>query len=57
MGQTVGPVAYGFGIQNAGKIPTLLTSAVVMVGLGIGCARLLRQTRPADAAARPDVQP
>jgi predicted MFS family arabinose efflux permease len=56
MGQTVGPIAYGFGIFHAGKIPTLLASAVIMVALGIACARLLRQTRPADAAVRPDVQ-
>ena len=48
MGQTVGPIAYGFGIQNVGKIPTLLTSAVVMVALGLACARLLRQRRPAE---------
>jgi predicted MFS family arabinose efflux permease len=52
MGQTVGPISYGFGIQNVGKVPTLLTSAVVMVVLGMACARLLRQTRPADAGAR-----
>jgi predicted MFS family arabinose efflux permease len=51
MGQTVGPIAYGFGILNAGKLPTLLTSAVVIVVLGLVCARLLRQTRPADAGA------
>jgi predicted MFS family arabinose efflux permease len=51
MGQTVGPIAYGFGIQNVGKIPTLLTSAVVIVALGFACARLLRQTGPADAGA------
>jgi predicted MFS family arabinose efflux permease len=57
MGQTVGPIAYGFGILNVGKIPTLLTSAVIIVALGFVCARLLRQTRPADAGARPDVQP
>jgi predicted MFS family arabinose efflux permease len=49
MGQTVGPIAYGFGILNIGKIPTLLTSAAVMVGLGLACARLLKQRRPADA--------
>ena len=49
MGQTVGPIAYGFGILNAGKVPTLLTSAVIIVVLGFVCARLLRQTRPADA--------
>ena len=57
MGQTVGPIAYGFGILNAGKIPALLTSAVIIVTLGMVCARLLRQTRPADAAARSDVAP
>jgi predicted MFS family arabinose efflux permease len=51
LGQTVGPIAYGFGIQNVGKIPTLLTGAVVTVALGMACARLLRQTRPADADA------
>jgi predicted MFS family arabinose efflux permease len=51
MGQTVGPIAYGIGILNAGKVPTVLTSAVIMVLLGIACARLLRQTRPADASA------
>jgi predicted MFS family arabinose efflux permease len=49
MGQTVGPIAYGFGILNAGKTPTLLTSAIIIVLLGFACARLLHQTRPADA--------
>jgi predicted MFS family arabinose efflux permease len=49
MGQTIGPIAYGFGILNVGKQPTLLASAVVIVVLGLVCARLLRQTRPADA--------
>jgi predicted MFS family arabinose efflux permease len=57
MGQTVGPIAYGFGILNAGKIPTMLTSAVIIIALGFVCVRLLRQIKPADAAARPDVQP
>ena len=51
MGQTVGPIAYGFGIQHAGKVPTLLTAGAVMIALGFVCAKLLRQTRPADAAA------
>jgi predicted MFS family arabinose efflux permease len=51
MGQTVGPIAYGFGIQHAGKVPTLLTAAAIMIALGFVCAKLLRQTRPADAAA------
>jgi predicted MFS family arabinose efflux permease len=57
MGQTVGPIAYGFGIQHVGKIPTLLAAAAVMVALGLACAQLLRQRRPADADARTDVQP
>ena len=51
MGQTIGPIAYGFGIQHAGKVPTLLTAGAVMIALGFVCARLLRQTKPADAAA------
>jgi predicted MFS family arabinose efflux permease len=49
MGQTIGPIAYGFGILHAGKTPTLVTAAAVIVVLGFVCARLLRQTRPADA--------
>ena len=57
MGQTIGPIAYGFGLAYLGKIPTLLTSAAIMIALGFVCARLLRQTRPTDAGARPDVQP
>jgi len=50
MGQTIGPIAYGFGILNAGKVPTLLSSAAIIIALGLACARLLRQTRPADVA-------
>ncbi|MDA9500384.1 MFS transporter [Bradyrhizobium sp. CCBAU 11357] len=49
MGQTVGPLAYGFGLQHAGKMPTLLASAVIMVVLGLVCARMLRQRAPSDA--------
>ncbi|MBR1161775.1 MFS transporter [Bradyrhizobium elkanii] len=56
MGQTVGPIAYGFGLQHVGKTATLVSAAAVMVVLGFICARFLRQTRPADAAARPDVE-
>jgi predicted MFS family arabinose efflux permease len=51
MGQTIGPIAYGFGILNVGKKPTLLASAMIMVVLGFVCARLLKQTLPSDAAA------
>jgi MFS transporter, DHA1 family, inner membrane transport protein len=49
MGQTVGPLAYGFGLQHAGKMPTLFASAVIMVVLGFVCARLLKQRVPSDA--------
>jgi DHA1 family inner membrane transport protein len=48
MGQTVGPIAYGFGILHAGKTATLLTAAVIITTLGFACARLLRQRPPAD---------
>jgi predicted MFS family arabinose efflux permease len=48
-GQTVGPIAYGFGIQSVGKTTTLLTSAVIITALGFACARLLHQRPPADA--------
>jgi len=52
MGQTLGPIAYGFGIEHVGKLPTLLTSALIITALGFTCARLLRKTRPADAGAK-----
>jgi predicted MFS family arabinose efflux permease len=50
VGQTIGPIAYGLGIQSVGKMTTLLTSAIVITALGFACARLLRQRPPADAA-------
>lgn len=49
MGQTFGPIAYGFGLDRAGKIPTLFMAAAIMIALGFACARLLRQQMPADA--------
>ena len=57
MGQTVGPIAYGFGLQHAGKLPALSAAAAIMVVLGLVCAQLLRPRIPADAAASPDVEP
>jgi predicted MFS family arabinose efflux permease len=53
MGQTVGPIAYGFGLLHLGKMPTLLAAAAAMFGLGFACARLLKPTRPADADVVP----
>ncbi|MBR0993775.1 MFS transporter [Bradyrhizobium japonicum] len=49
MGQTVGPLAYGFGLQHGGKMPTLFASAAIMIVLGFVCARLLKQRAPSDA--------
>ncbi|MGY8634014.1 MFS transporter [Bradyrhizobium sp. 14AA] len=49
MGQTVGPLAYGFGLQHGGKVPTLIASAAIMVALGLVCARLLKPRAPSDA--------
>jgi predicted MFS family arabinose efflux permease len=51
MGQTVGPLAYGLGIQHAGKVPTLLASAAIMVVLGTVWSRLLKPRAPSDAVA------
>jgi predicted MFS family arabinose efflux permease len=49
MGQTVGPIAYGFGLLHGGKLATLLAAASCMIVLGLVCARLLRERRPGDA--------
>jgi predicted MFS family arabinose efflux permease len=51
MGQTVGPLAYGFGLAHAGKGPTLFASAAIMVVLGLVWSRLLKQRAPSDARA------
>jgi predicted MFS family arabinose efflux permease len=52
MGQTVGPIAYGFGLLHGGKLPTLLAAASCMIMLGLVCAGLLRERRPGDAHDR-----
>ena len=57
MGQTAGPIAYGFGLQHAGKATTLFSAAAVMIVLGLVCAQFLRPRPPSDAAMRPDVKP
>ena len=36
---------------------TLARSSTAIIITALGFARLLRQTKPADADARPDVQP
>jgi len=49
MGQTAGPIAYGFGLSHAGKAQTLIAAAAVMVLLGLVCAQFLRPRPPGDA--------
>ncbi|WP_316227628.1 MFS transporter [Bradyrhizobium sp. SZCCHNR3015] len=49
MGQTVGPIAYGFGVVHAGKLPSLMAAAGIMIALGFVCAALIWQRPPADA--------
>jgi predicted MFS family arabinose efflux permease len=49
LGQTAGPIGYGFALQRVGKQPALFAAASVMVVLGLICARLLRHRAPADA--------
>src|SRR6185312_290298 len=43
LGQAVGPVIYGFGFAHGGPQPTLLIGALVILGVGVVCARLLRR--------------
>ena len=50
MGQTIGPLAYGFGLHHIGKLWTLRAAAIAIIALGFVCARLLRQRKPADAS-------
>ena len=50
MGQTIGPIAYGFGSGTCGKMATLLAAACVMIALGFVCAQLLRQRGPPTPA-------
>ena len=45
LGQAIGPVIYGIGFAHGGAEPTILTGALVVLGVGVLCARLLR--RPA----------
>jgi len=49
MGQTAGPIAYGFGLGHVGKMSALFVAATAMILLGFACARLLKQRLPADA--------
>jgi predicted MFS family arabinose efflux permease len=56
LGQTLGPLAYGFSLHRVGKMSTLLAASSVMIMLGLVCAKLLRPRPPSDAAERPEVE-
>jgi MFS transporter, DHA1 family, inner membrane transport protein len=47
-GQFSGPLLYGFGLTLAGKLPTLLTAAALLLSVGLLCARLLHHRHPPD---------
>ena len=49
LGQAVGPVVYGAGLNTIGLGPVLLVGAAVLVGVGLTCAQWLR--RPAEIEA------
>jgi predicted MFS family arabinose efflux permease len=42
LGQATGPVIYGFGFAHGGPEPSLFIGAVVVMGVGLVCAKLLR---------------
>jgi MFS transporter, DHA1 family, inner membrane transport protein len=42
LGQAVGPVVYGIGFAQSGPEPTIFAGALVVLGVGVVCARLLR---------------
>jgi predicted MFS family arabinose efflux permease len=43
LGQAIGPVIYGIGFAHGGAEPTIVIGALVVLGVGIVCARLLRR--------------
>ncbi len=43
IGQAIGPVVYGFGFAHGGAEATILLGAVVVLGVGVTCAQLLRR--------------
>lgn len=49
MGQTIGPIIYGCGLDHLGKVPTLFVAGSIMTVLGLACALLLE---PSDVADR-----
>lgn len=56
LGQTAGPLSFGYGLSHFGKTPTLLVAAVIMLLLGIVCAQMLRHkhVKAAPGASSPE---
>lgn len=56
LGQTAGPLSYGYGLSHFGKVPSLFVAAAIMLLLGIVCAQLLRHrhARVAEDKAAPE---
>lgn len=46
LGQAVGPIIYGIGLDSFGITPILLIGAAVLVAVGFVCARFLRRPEP-----------
>jgi predicted MFS family arabinose efflux permease len=42
-GQALGPIIYGFGFAHGGPEPTIFLGALVVLGVGLVCAQLLRR--------------
>jgi DHA1 family inner membrane transport protein len=42
LGQAIGPVVYGFGFAHGGPEPAIVFGALVVLGVGLMCSRLLR---------------
>lgn len=51
-GQFSGPLLYGLGLTYLGKVPTLTTSATLLLVVGTLCAQLLRHRHPPVVASR-----
>lgn len=49
LGQTAGPIAYGYGISALGKVPTLVIAAALVLAMGIVSAMLLQHKHVRDA--------
>ena len=43
LGQALGPIVYGFGFAHGGPEPAILFGALVVLGVGIVCSRMLRR--------------